>query len=71
MRKFFGDRSLADNDAKSVIDYRNYRKAQPSRMNSARKIKGATVNREMAYLRCLCDFAIDRKNTSPTTLPKA
>lgn len=64
MRKFFGDRSLADIDAKSVIDYRNYRKAQPSRMNSARNIKGATVNREMAYFRCMFNFAIERKYIS-------
>ena len=64
MRKFFGDRLLVDIDAKSVIDYRNYRKAQPSRMNSARKIKGATVNREMAYLRCMFNFAIERKYIS-------
>jgi integrase len=64
MRIFFGDRSLADIDAKSVIDYRNHRKAQPSRFNSARKIKGATVNREMAYLRCMFNFAIERKYIS-------
>ena len=64
MRGFFGDRSLADIDAKSVIDYRNHRKAQPSKMNSAHKIKGATVNREMAYLRCMFNFAIERKYIS-------
>ena len=64
MRIFFGDRSLADIDAKSVIDYRNYRKAQPSRKNPIRKVKGATVNREMAYLRCMFNFAIERKHIS-------
>jgi integrase len=64
MRKFFGDRSLADIDAKWVTDYRNHRKAQPSRKNPTRKVKGATVNREMAYLRCMLNFAIERKYIS-------
>jgi integrase len=64
MREFFGDRSLADIDAKPIIDYRNHRKAQPSKLNSAHKIKGATVNREMAYMRCMFNFAIERKYIS-------
>jgi site-specific recombinase XerD len=64
MRKFFDDRSLADIDAKWVTDYRNHRKAQPSRKNPTRKVKGATVNREMAYLRCMLNFAIERKYIS-------
>jgi len=64
MRRFFGDRSLADIDAKWVTDYRNHRKAQPSRKNPTRKVKGATVNREMAYLRCMLNFAIERKYIS-------
>ena len=51
VRKFFGDRSLADIDAKWVTDYRNHRKAQPSRKNPTRKVKGATVNREMLFLK--------------------
>jgi integrase len=64
MREFFGDRSLADIDAKWVTDYRNHRKSQPSRKNPTRKVKGATVNREMAYLRCMLNFAIERKYIS-------
>src|SRR5260370_35321070 len=44
--------------------YRNHRKAQPSRKNPTRKVKGATVNREMAYLRCMLNFAIERKYIS-------
>ena len=64
MKKFFGDRSLADIDAKLVADYRNQRKAQPSRKDPASKVKGATVNREMAYLRCLLNFAIERRYIS-------
>jgi integrase len=64
MREFFGDRPLADIDAKWVTDYRNHRKAKPSRKNPACKVKGATVNREMAYLRCLFNFAVERKYIS-------
>jgi len=61
MKKFFGDCSLADIDAKLVADYRNHRKAQPSRKDPSSKVKGATVNREIAYLRCLFNFAIECK----------
>src|SRR5215469_3003337 len=61
MKKFFGDRSLEDIDAKLVADYRNHRKAQPSRKDPSSNVKGATVNREMAYLRCMFNFAIERK----------
>ena len=64
MRKFFGDRLLSDIDAGLVADYRNHRKAQPSRKNPTRKVKGATVNREMAYLRCMLNFAVERKYIS-------
>jgi integrase len=64
MRKFFGDCSLADVDAKLVTDYRNHRKAQPSKNNPTRKVKGATVNRELTYLRCMFSFAMERKYIS-------
>jgi integrase len=47
-----------------VADYRNCRKAQPSRNNPARKVKAATVNRELAYLRCMLNFAVERKYIS-------
>lgn len=64
MQKFFRDRLLSDIDAGQVADYRNYRKAQPARNNPARKVKGATVNRELAYLRCMLNFAVERKYIS-------
>ena len=64
MQKFFRDRLLSDIDAGLVADYRNYRKAQPSRNNPVRKVKGATVNRELAYLRCMLNFAVERKYIS-------
>jgi len=61
IRKFFGDRSLADIDSKLVTDYRNYRKQQPSKKNPTRTIKGATVNRELECLQCMLEFAVSRK----------
>src|SRR5258708_34066309 len=64
MRKFFGDRPLADIDAKWVTDYRNHRKSQPSRKNPTRKAKGATANREMPYSRSTLNFAFERKSIS-------
>ena len=64
MREFFGERSIADIDAKLVTDYRNYRKSQPSKNDPTRRVKGATVNREMSYLRCMFNFAIQRKYLS-------
>ena len=61
MRKFIGDRSLADIDSKLVTDYRNYRKEQPSKKNPTRTIKGATVNRELECLQCMFEYAVNRK----------
>ena len=64
MRRFFGNRPVADIDQRLVTDYRNHRKAQPSKNNPDVKVKGATVNREMAYLRCMFNFAVERKYLS-------
>src|SRR6202171_6831287 len=61
IRKFFGDRSLADIDSKLVTDYRNYRKQQPSKKNPTRRTKRATVNRERECLQCMLEFAVSRK----------
>jgi len=58
------NRSLADIDAKWVTDYRNHRKRNPQGRIPTRKVKGATVNREMAYLRLHLNFAIERKYIS-------
>ncbi len=64
MQRFFGKRLVADIDQRLVAEYRNYRKAQPSQNNPDANVKGATVNREMAYLRCMFNFAVERKYVS-------
>jgi integrase len=61
MRKFFGERTLAEIDSELVTNYRNYRRNRPSKNDPTRKVKGSTVNREMAYLRCLFSFGAERK----------
>jgi len=61
MQTFFGDRSLAGYRRQVVIDYRNYRKGQPSKNEFCSQIKGTTVNRRDVNLRCMCNFAIERK----------
>jgi site-specific recombinase XerD len=64
MRKFFGDRPVATIDTGLVTQYRNHRKMEPSKNNPTRSIKGATVNRELAYLRCMFNFAVERRHLS-------
>ena len=44
-----------------MTDYRNYRKEQPSKKNPTKKIKGATVNRELECLQCMLEYAVSRK----------
>ena len=61
LRAFFGDRKLTEIDERSVVDYRNYRRRQPLKWNSQRTVKGATVNRELACLHCMFQFALKRK----------
>jgi Phage integrase family len=43
------------------VEYRNYRRRQPLRWNPKRTVKGATVNRELACLHCIFQFALKRK----------
>jgi integrase len=61
LRDYLGDRKLAEIDERAVVDYRNYRRRQPLRWNSNRTVKGATVNRELACLHCIFQFALRRK----------
>ncbi len=61
LRSYFGDRKLTDIDERAVVDYRNYRRRQPLRWNPKRTVKGATVNRELACLHCIFQFALKRK----------
>lgn len=61
LRNHFGDRRLAEIDARAVEEYRNYRRRQPLKWNPKRTVKGATVNRELACLHCMFEFALKRK----------
>jgi integrase len=61
LRDYFGDRKLAEIDERAVVEYRNYRRRQPLRWNPKRTVKGATVNRELACLHCIFQFALKRK----------
>jgi len=61
LRTFFGDRTLAEVDARLIEDYRNSRSQEKSKNDPTRTVKGATVNRELAYLKCMLGFAVKRK----------
>src|SRR5690348_14082194 len=61
LRNHFGHRRLAEIDARAVEEYRNYRRRQPLKWNPKRTVKGATVNRELACLHCMFEFALKRK----------
>jgi integrase len=61
LRAYFGDRRLTEIDERTVVEYRNYRRRQPLTWNPKRTVKGATVNREVAFLHCIFQFALRRK----------
>ena len=61
LRAHFGDRKLTEIDERSVVEYRNFRRRQPLMWNPKRTVKGATVNRELACLHCVFQFALKRK----------
>jgi integrase len=61
LREYFGDRKLTDIDERAVVEYRNHRRGQPLKWNPKRTVKGATVNRELACLHCMFQFALNRK----------
>ena len=61
LRAYFGDRKLTEIGERSVVEYRNYRRCQPLKWNPKRTVKGATVNRELACLHCIFQFALKRK----------
>ena len=58
---FFGEYVLTSITTKMVEEYREYRRRQPSIRNKGRTLKGATVNRELEYLRCVLDLAVQQK----------
>ncbi len=61
LRDHFGGRQLTDIQRQLVEEYRDYRRRQPSKRNPKTTVKGATVNRELEYLQCMFEFAVQRK----------
>jgi hypothetical protein len=61
LRAYFGDRKLTEIDERTVEEYRNYRRRQPLKRDPKRTVKVATVNRELACLHCIFQFALKRK----------
>src|SRR5260370_35205185 len=61
LRDRFGGRQLTDIQRQLVEEYRDYRRRQPSKRNPKTTVKGATVNRELEYLQCMFEFAVQRK----------
>lgn len=61
LRDYLGDRKLTEIDERAVVEYRNYRHRQPSKRDPNRTVKGATVNRELACLHCIFQYALKRK----------
>lgn len=61
LRAYLGDRKLTDINERDVVEYRNQRRRQPLKWNPDRTVKGATVNRELACLHCVFQFALKRK----------
>ena len=60
LKEFFGESKLNRITVESVEEYQNQRRAQPTKTNPNRTIKGATVNRELECLKCILDLAVKR-----------
>ena len=61
LRGYWGDRKLTEIDERAVVEYRNSRRRQPLKRDPKQMVKGATVNRELACLHCIFQFALKRK----------
>jgi site-specific recombinase XerD len=61
LKAFFGESRLNRVTVEAVEEYRSQRRAQPTKTNPNRTIKGATVNRELECLKCILDLAVKRK----------
>ena len=61
LKAFFGDCKLDNITVEMIEDYRDQRRQQPAKLAPNRKIKGATVNRELECLKCVLDLACKRK----------
>jgi integrase len=61
LKAFFGDCKLDRITVEMVENYRDQRRQQPTKRAPNRKVKGATVNRELECLECVLDLACKRK----------
>jgi integrase len=61
LKAFFGESRLSRITVETVEEYRTQRRAQPTKTNPNRTMKGATVNRELECLKCVLDLAVKRK----------
>jgi len=61
LREYFGERRLTEIQRQLVEEYRDCRRRQPSKRDSTRTIKGATVNRELEFLQGIFQFATQHK----------
>jgi integrase len=61
LKAFFGDSKLDRITVEMIEKYRDQRRQQPTKLDPNRKIKGATVNRELECLKCVLDLAFKRK----------
>src|SRR5208337_3496333 len=60
LKAFFAERKLPDLTVHLIERYRDERKQQKLRF-SKKRLKGATVNRELETLKCILDLAVRRK----------
>jgi len=61
LKAFFGDCKLGRITVEMIEKYRDQRRQQPTKRGPNRKVKGATVNRELECLKCVLDLACKRK----------
>ena len=61
LRDFFGDFKLDRITVEMIEKYRDQRRQQSIKNTPERKVKGATVNRELECLKCVLDLACKRK----------
>ncbi len=61
LQAYFGSRKLAEVSQRMIEEYRDHRRCQPSKRDPNRVVKGATVNRELACLHSIFQFALKRK----------
>ena len=60
LKAFFAERKLPDLTVHLIERYRDERRQQKLRFSN-KKLKGATVNRELEVLKCILDLAVQRK----------